>query len=331
MNKPLVSILIPCYNHEKFLDDCIQSIIAQDYDNIEFLICDDASPDNSFLKIQKYKEKLSARFSNVVIMQNDTNLGVTKNINKMLKLSKGKYIKVLASDDALAVSAIREMEEFLEGNSQVDVVIVNGIKVQEEEHYPAFSHTEKIYDIEPDFSSQGFFERIAHCNSISAPAAMLRRKVFEEYGVYDENIKVEDFEFWLRILKERKIVISFLDRNLIYYRINANSMTSLQENKNLESKRKLFFEAEMQSLYKYREYFEKLDFAEIVLKRILDARSFAISMNLDNFCGELEVMWRQSSLWNDITLKDKISKKVEFFKLSLKKFIRRYFLRGVQK
>ena len=58
MTNPLVSLLIPCYNHELFLDDCLESIIAQDYANIELLICDDCSPDNSYTKILSYEQRL---------------------------------------------------------------------------------------------------------------------------------------------------------------------------------------------------------------------------------------------------------------------------------
>ena len=110
--QPFVSIIIPCYNHEDFLDDCLASILNQTYQNIEILICDDCSPDNSYEKILSYKEKLENKFNNVVILKNEVNCGVTKNVNRMLKLAKGEFVKTIASDDSMAPNAISEMSGF---------------------------------------------------------------------------------------------------------------------------------------------------------------------------------------------------------------------------
>lgn len=320
---PLVSILIPCYNHENFLDDCLTSILAQTYHNIELLICDDCSPDNSFEKIKEYEARLQDRFPRVVILENDENLGVTKNINRMLKIAQGDYIKTLASDDALAPEAIGEMVDFLNQNADFDVVVANGIKVGEEQHYPNFQAVEPIYSSAPNFNSQGFFERVAHCNEISAPAAMVRMSVYEKYGFYDEQVKVEDFEYWLRILKDRSVKFGFLDKKLVFYRVNENSMSSMTQNKNLEKRRRLMFYSEIESLYKYKDYFDKRAFAEIVLERIISARWLAVEMKFYSFNDELEQIWKNFAFWKSLSLKKAIYFKYMFFKSSLKKHIRK--------
>lgn len=322
IKQPLVSIIIPCYNHEAFLDDCLGSIINQDYENIEFFICDDASPDGSFAIIEGWEQRLKKRFSSVVVLKNEENLGVTKNINRMLEISNGKYVKILASDDALSPNAISSMVNFLETNKEIDVLIVNGHFVKEDERYPNFELKDKIYTVSPDFSQNGFLERIGRCNNISAPAAFLRKKVFEEYGFYDENIKVEDFEFWLRIFKDGKAKIAFLDKDLIYYRINANSMSSNTNNKTIEKRRKLLFDAEIQSLYKYKDYFEPHAFAEIILNRIIAARGFAVSLRLKNFNMQLEQMWKEFPLWDSLTKKEVIGFKIKFLILTIKRLIK---------
>lgn len=321
--RPLVSILIPCYNHENFLDDCLKSLIHQTYENIELLICDDCSPDNSFAKIKSYEKELSARFRNLFIMQNEKNLGVTSNVNRMLSLAKGKYIKTLASDDALSVDAIEKMVAFFEENPTLDVVVSNGIKVLEDEHYPNFTSMGKIYEASPNFDPDGFFERVGRCNEISAPAAMVKKSVYEEFGFYDETIKIEDFEFWLRVLKDGKTKFGFLNCDLVYYRINANSMSSMKSNEKLESRRRLFFNSERETLYKYKEYFEKTAFAEILLQRTFNERCFAIEMGLNSFLAEIEEIWRKSPLWKDIPLKKKISFKLSYLRSTAKKFLKK--------
>ena len=321
--KPLVSILIPCYNHENFLDDCLNSILEQTYENIELLICDDCSPDNSFEKIKSYEQKLLKRFKNVVILKNETNLGVTKNVNRMLTLANGKYIKTLASDDALSKNAIAEMADFLQNNSQISVVISNGIKVTEDSHYPDFSSLGKIYDAAPNLAKEGFFERVCRCNEISAPAAMVRKSLYDKFGGYDESVKIEDFEFWLRVLKDGETEFGFLDRDLVFYRINANSMSSLEGNARLEARQRLFFNSEIESLYKYKNCFKSDVFAEIVIQRLFSARWFAVEMGLKAFSSELEEMWRSSPLWKDISLNKKLFFKFAYFKTSIKKSLKK--------
>ena len=305
---PLVTIMIPCYNHEAFLGDCLSSILAQDYENIELLICDDCSPDNSYSVISSYEEKLRERFARVEIMRNEKNCGVTKNVNRMLHIAHGAYVKTLASDDAMAPNAIRSMVGYLEDNPEASVVVSNGVKVPEEQHYPDFSSHEKIYACPPDFSKDGFFERVARCNEISAPAAMVRMSVYQQYGFYDESVKVEDYEFWLRILKDGKTQFGFLDKDLLFYRINANSMTSMSGNAGLARRRKIMHQSEIESLNKYCAYFTKEAYAQIVLDRILDERGFAIIHRLPQWEEELREELRSFSKWKDLSAGDRLNR-----------------------
>ena len=319
----LVTIMIPCYNHEAFLGDCLSSILAQDYENVELLICDDCSPDNSYAVITSFEERLKRRFSRVEIMRNDVNCGVTKNINRMLRMAQGVYVKTIASDDAMAPNAISSMVSYLEKNPEVSVVVSNGVKVPEEQHYPEFSSKEKIYVSAPDFSRDGLFERVARCNEISAPAAMVRMSVYREYGLYDETVKVEDYEFWLRILKEGNTRIGFLDKDLLFYRINANSMSSLSGNAGLARRRKIMHQSEIESLNKYCAYFTKEAYAQIVLDRILDERGFAIIHRLPQWEKELREELRSFSKWKDLPAGDRLSYRIRSIKQSLRKLLNR--------
>ena len=323
MNKqPLVSIIIPCYNHENFLDDCLSSILEQTYPNIEVLICDDCSPDNSYRKILTYKEKLENRFKNVVILKNETNCGVTKNINRMLEIAKGEFVKTIASDDCMSPDAVLEMVNFLLENPDVDVVVSNGLKVSEEQHYPYFSG-DAIYPKSPDFSSDGFFERVANCNEISAPAAMVRMSVYKKYGLYDENVKVEDFEFWLRILKQNETKFAFLNKNLIYYRINQNSMSSMTANANLAKRRKLIHTSEMESLKKYSAFLKENTYFEIVLNRTLAEHGFAVVNRLLEYEKELRKEINCFFASNKIPPKTAVKYRTIFAKQIIRKFIRK--------
>lgn len=322
IKKPLVSIIIPCYNHEAFLDDCLGSILAQTYPNIELLICDDCSPDNSYEKIMSYREELEKKFNNVIILKNEVNLGVTKNVNRMLKLAKGEFVKTIASDDCMAPDAISEMAHFLIENSQIDVVVSNGIKVPEEQRYPNFSG-DVIYNALPDFSADGFFIRVAQCNQISAPAAMVRMSVYEKFGLYDENVKVEDFEYWLRVLKQNETTFAFLDKKLIYYRINQNSMSSMTVNANLAKRRRIIHISEIESLNKYSDFFEKNTFCDIVLSRTLAERGFAVVNHLFDYEKELAKEINHFFDVNKLPFKMALKYRLIYIKQTIRKYVKK--------
>lgn len=322
--QPLVSILMPCYNHENFLPDCLDSILGQTYENIELLICDDCSPDGSWTVIESYEARLRQRFARVELMRDQINCGVTKNVNRMLALAKGEFVKTIASDDAMAPDAIREMADFLQANPRIDVVVANGVKVPEEQHYPDFQGTEKIYASAPDFSSEGFFERVARRNEISAPAAMVRMSVYETYGFYDEAVKVEDYEFWLRVLQHGKARFGFLDKDLLYYRINANSMTSLSANAGLARRRKLIHESEMGTLQKYRHSLSGRAYAEIVIERMAAEWWMAVQYGMTDWEGQLHQSWNSFDGWKDLPFYKRMFYQWFSVKQMFKKFLRRH-------
>ena len=94
MIEPLVSVIIPVYNAEKYIDECIESILNQTYSNIEVVVCDDCSSDGSWIRLKKYEN--DKRFT---LLKNDTNLHQAATRNKCIAASKGDYILVQDADD----------------------------------------------------------------------------------------------------------------------------------------------------------------------------------------------------------------------------------------
>ena len=101
-DKELFSLLIMCYNHEKYIKDAIQSVLAQTYDNIEIIICDDSSKDRSWEQIQTFLPELRKRFKRVVAFRNSSNMGMILSYNKMIKETNGTIIYCLSGDDMVA-------------------------------------------------------------------------------------------------------------------------------------------------------------------------------------------------------------------------------------
>ncbi len=111
-NLPLVSVVVPCYNHEKYVKETIESIINQTYKNIELIVIDDGSKDNSVQVIQEMADKHGFTFVH------RPNKGLSATLNEGIRLSKGKYFCAIASDDILMLEKIEKQVTFMEANPE---------------------------------------------------------------------------------------------------------------------------------------------------------------------------------------------------------------------
>lgn len=118
LNSPLVSIVIPCYNHESFVQDCIQSVIDQTYENIELIIIDDGSKDKSIEKIQEMIPVCTERFTNFEFRYR-ANKGLSTTLNEALIWCQGKYFSPIASDDIMEKNKTLKQVEILENNNEL--------------------------------------------------------------------------------------------------------------------------------------------------------------------------------------------------------------------
>ncbi len=110
---PLVSVGIITYNQKEYLRECIESVLAQDYPNIEMVVGDDASTDGTQEMLKEYDKEYPGKFR---IILNKTNQGITKNSNSVLKNCKGKYIAWIGGDDLMLPGKIKKQVEYMEKN-----------------------------------------------------------------------------------------------------------------------------------------------------------------------------------------------------------------------
>lgn len=210
---PLVSVIMPVYNSEKYLREAIDSILNQTYKNIELIIIDDGSSDNSINVVKSYNSE-KIRF-----YINEKNMGVSSTRNKALDLSKGKYIALMDSDDISPLDRIEKQVEYLEKNS--DFGLIGG-------HYESF--TEYPFYTKRKFRKHclNHIENQVNLNfigSIAAPTAMFRNDIIKNNNIYfDTELKVgEDFDFWRQIGKFTKV--TNIDHFLIRYRKHPSNTT----------------------------------------------------------------------------------------------------------
>ncbi|MGL5568830.1 MAG: glycosyltransferase family A protein [Cetobacterium sp.] len=126
----MVSLIIPCFNGEKFIERCLESILNQTYKNLEIIIINDGSYDDSEKKIKKYIKKFVQKNIKIIYIY-QKNLGVAEAINKGLKVVSGKYLSLLDIDDYLMPNSVELKVKFLEENLEYDLVRTNGYYVDE--------------------------------------------------------------------------------------------------------------------------------------------------------------------------------------------------------
>jgi glycosyltransferase involved in cell wall biosynthesis len=239
-NEPLVTISTPCYNHEKYLPDYFDSIITQTYENIELIIIDDASQDNSQKVIEKYLPKLKKRFTRVRYIPRNKNVGLVRNCNEGLDLAQGKYIIGFASDDIMLPTRVEENVKFLEEHKDYDMVYSDGyrfnvdidIKTINFNNLVCFSDRQKL-------DSDNIMNQLLIGCFIDAPTACIRKNCFNIVGRYDENYYFEDYDMFLKIAEQCKI--GYLNKKLVLYRIHSKSMSHDKRNrlKELEEVKKI--------------------------------------------------------------------------------------------
>ena len=128
-----VSVIVPAYNSEKFIVECLQSIRSQNFDSIEILVSDDNSSDNTAFEIKKFEH-----YDNVIAFYQAKNLGITKNCNFLLERCKGKYICFFAGDDVMLQDKLRKQFFFMEEHSDYSFCYHNAEILHSNSGHPEF-------------------------------------------------------------------------------------------------------------------------------------------------------------------------------------------------
>lgn len=220
--KPLVSIICVCYNHARFVRQALESAINQDYPNIELIVIDDASTDNS-------AEVIAAWIGNkdITFLKNETNLGYCKTFNRALAVSKGEYIIDLSADDELKSNRATSGVETLTrmgteyGVSFSDAEYINEQGIFLSKHSDRFPHAQ--------IPSGDVYEDVITRYFICSPTMMFTREVISQLGGYDETMAYEDFDFWVRA--SRKFKFMYVPEVLVRKRKVAGSLASKQFNR----------------------------------------------------------------------------------------------------
>lgn len=219
---PLVSVIVPCYNHEDYIFDCISGLLRQTYPNIELIIIDDSSTDNSYSIVETYRQKLEEKFYKVIIKQHKNNRGTAYTLNEMIGLSCGKYIETTASDDILCSNAVENFVRICEKNDRCSLAYSNFYLIDEKEHFPIndYSKFELGYRRNQP-SGEGLTQLLLLGNFVSGATSFFPRSTIENIGEFDEKSYCEDWDFNIRASIKGNII--FVQEPLVLCRVTPNS------------------------------------------------------------------------------------------------------------
>lgn len=179
--KPLVTIITPVYNQKQYIEETIESVLSQDYPNLEYIVVDDGSTDGTFDVIQKYQGKVK--------LLRHQNMGQYATVNKAFPLSNGEIIGIVNSDDPLLPGAVTKIVDELLSHLEILVVYPDWNLIDEKGNFLKAEKTHEYNMVD--------MVRWQHC--MPGPAAFFRRGVYEELsGRNPEYRFVADFDFWLR-------------------------------------------------------------------------------------------------------------------------------------
>jgi len=225
----LVTVICLCYNHAKYIEEAIDSVYQQDYTNIELIVVNDASTDDSSQVIYQLQKK----YPSFIFINTIENKGMCKSFNSALSIAKGEFIIDLAADDCFTKDRVStQVNEFKKLDARYGVVfsdayIVDEVKNIKNTFYKRSQDGKLIENV-----AQGdVFETVLHSYKICSPTIMVRKSVFIELGGYDESLSYEDYDFFIR--SSRKYNYHFIDKPLIYKReVDASLSKAFYKKKN---------------------------------------------------------------------------------------------------
>lgn len=233
----LVSVVIPAYNHQQYIEEALNSVYDQSYQNIELILLDDCSKDSTLKVAQQWanEKKASERFARVIMEKNPANLGAHNTINRGLSLAKGNALTILNSDDAYAINRIEILMQAAEEH-QADWLF-SGIRVVGEKGQRVFS--ELAIEIEAFVDYASCFPAVSFAllkKNIAATTGNLffSRALYDKVGEFRNLRYCHDWDFALQACLISEPV--FVRQPLYDYRIHGtNSFSTLKVEQYLES------------------------------------------------------------------------------------------------
>lgn len=302
-NNPLVSVIIPAYNHEQFVQDTIHSIVAQTYQNIELIIINDGSKDNTWNKINELKEVCEKRFVRICF-ETQENLGVCLTLNNLIQRAQGDYIYIIASDDVAKPYAISTLLENIQKKQAVVAVgdneIIdydgkrigwdkqrNNINIESAE----FKTFGEFLELNKKKETFGTYSELLKANHIPN-GCLIEKKAFLQIPQFTTLAPLEDYFMHLQLAKIGKYV--FVDESLFSYRWHENNTVKQTEKMKIISDMTIKHEEKLvsklpnkkwETIFKKEKYKTNILFSLGKIIKLYKIREILIKKTILEICG----------------------------------------------
>jgi len=214
-----VSIIIPTYNYGHFLVKCIDSVLNQTYSNIEIILVDDGSTDNT-------NEIIHTKYKNKVKYIYQENKGASVARNKGIDIARGEYLSFLDADDFFIPTSIEDRLNILQNNKEIgwvyskwQYVDTEGNIIEKASQNASFAYNKRLRG--------NIFINMLSGTLINTSAVLIKRSCVEDAGGFDERLPAfQDYDFWLRV--SHRHLVEYLDKVTVYMTVHRRSISSTQ-------------------------------------------------------------------------------------------------------
>jgi len=221
-----VSVVVPSFNHQKFLPDALNSVLGQGLKDYELLIIDDASSDGSAEIIAEFvasHPEIASRFS-----RHEKNLGGVITLNQLIEQASGEYVALINSDDIWLPGKLQRQIEYLDAHPDAGAVFTQAQIIDDDNRL-----VENTLDFKSDIfiqtnRSRGQWLRrlFYELNCLCHPSILIRKSVYDQIGLYDPRFRqLPDMQMWVRLLKHTAIHI--IEEPLVQLRIHARNTSKV--------------------------------------------------------------------------------------------------------
>ncbi|MEN2281558.1 glycosyltransferase [Algoriphagus sp. SE2] len=221
----LVTIVCICYNHESWIQECLESVKLQDYPQKELIIIDNGSSDNSLRIIQKWVKENSGSLKLELVSHKEPQ-SYLKVFNDALRKSKSQYIVDLAGDDLLYPDHLSLSIARLKPSKDIAFVFSDAYILDEDRIVKTFYDRKSGGELKEEIELGKIYETLIQSYSICAPTIVFNRDILVREGGYDENLSYEDFDIQVRL--SRKYPLVFSDHVGVLKRKHLDSLSSSQ-------------------------------------------------------------------------------------------------------